>query len=327
MAQALLNPDFYPGTPEYIELIQNPTSYVFLTGEYAYKIKKPVTPGYLDYSTLDKRRFYCKREISLNRRLCPDIYLDTVSITEDKTGLSVEGKGKAIEYAVKMQQLPLEDMLVSRLANNNVPQDTMQRIARKLSDFHQKAATSDTISDYGDLEFILTNTEYNFINTIRFISKTISQKSYRDIKDYTNSFMENNPALFYERIADGKIRDCHGDIRSEHVCVNGEVYIYDCIEFNDSLRYCDVASEIALLAMDLDRQERRDLSQTLVDSYVSIAGDDDLMEILNFYKCYRAYENGCSECMKLETNNLSEETAAEITATAVRYFELAESYI
>ena len=327
LAQALLNPECYPATPSDITLVQTSTSYIFLTGDFAYKIKKPVDPGYLDYTTLDKRQFYCKREVSLNRRLCPDIYLDTVPITEGKDGLSVEGKGKVLEYAVKMRQMPGEFMLRTLLRTDNVTDNVMHNIARKLVEFHEKAATSEIISDYGDIEFILTGTEENFIDSIRYISKTISQKSYRAIKDYTNGFIENNTELFYERISDSKIRDCHGDIRVKHICVSDDIYIFDCIEFNDSLRYGDVASEIAFLAMDLDWHGRNDLSRAFVDAYVSITNDEDLPDILNFYKCYRAYYRGRIESMKLDIPNISEEQIAEIINTAGKYFELAESYI
>ena len=327
LAQALLNPDFYPGTPSNIDLVQKATSWVFLTGEYAYKIKKPIDYGFLDYTTLEKRRFYCNREIVLNRRLCPDIYLDTVSITEDKNGISVEGKGKAIEYAVKMKQMPQSDMLDVLLQKNEVPDDAVERIARKLAEFHGKAGNNGTINDYGVMEFILTNTENNFLNTIRYISKTISQKRYRDIKDYTNRFIENNTALFYERIADNKIRDCHGDIRAKHICINGDVFIFDCIEFNDSLRYCDTASEIALLSFDLDRYDRHDLSRELEDTYAALTGDEDLPRIINFYKCYRACESGRLESMKLETPGITDEQTASLVDIASKCFELAESYI
>lgn len=327
MAQELLNPDYYPGAPSEIKLVQTSTSNVFLTGNFAYKVKKPVDPGYLDYTTLDKRRFYCNREVLLNRRLCPEIYLDTVSITEDKDELSVEGKGKAIEYAVKMKQMPQSAMLNSLLNADGVNESLMKDIALKLAGFHENAATSDTINDYGDIEFILTDTEDNFINTIRFISKTISQKSYRAIKDYSNSFIENNTELFYERITDGKIRDCHGDVRVKHICAADDIHIFDCIEFNDSLRYSDVASEVALLAMDLDRCGRSDLSRNFVESYISVSGDDYLIQMLNFYKCYRAYHRGRIESMKLDIPDITEEQAADVTETAGKYFELAESYI
>ena len=327
LKQALLNPNCYPGTPSDIKLVQTSTSYVFLTGDFAYKIKKPVDPGYLDYTTLDKRRFYCNREVSLNRRLCPDIYLDTVPVSEGKDGLLVEGKGKTLEYAVKMKQIPGESMLSALLDTNGITGSVMQDIARKLAEFHGKAATSETIRDYGDIEFILTGTEDNLIDSIRYISKTISQKRYRAIKDYNSNFIENNTELFYERISDSKIRDCHGDLRVKHICVPDDVYIFDCIEFNDSLRYSDVASEVAFLAMDLDRYGRPDLSNAFTDAYITITGDEDLSDLLNFYKCYRACYRGRIESMKLNMPDITEEQSTEITETAGKYFELAESYI
>jgi aminoglycoside phosphotransferase family enzyme len=239
----------------------------------------------------------------------------------------VEGKGKALEYAVKMKQMPAGFMLSTLLETNGIAGSVMHDIAGKLAEFHGKAATSETINDYGDIEFILTGTEENFIDSIRYISKTISQKSYRAIKDYTNGFIENNTELFYERISDSKIRDCHGDLRVKHICAADDIYIFDCIEFNDSLRYGDVASEVAFLAMDLDRYSRSDLSQAFVDAYIAITGDENLPEVLNFYKCYRAYYRGRIESMKLNIPNITEEQAEEITETAGKYFELAESYI
>src|SRR4030042_1752259 len=207
-------------------------------------------------------------------------------------------------------------MLSTLLNKNGITSNVMHDIARKLAEFHEKAATSETISDYGDIEFILTGTEENFIDSIRYISKTISQKRYRAIKDYTNGFIENNTELFYERIADNKIRDCHGDLRVKHICVADDVYIFDCIEFNDSLRYSDVASEVAFLAMDLDWYGRTDLSRDFVDAYLTITGDDDLLQMLNFYKCYRAYYRGRLESMKLNMPDVSEEQAVKITEPA-----------
>ena len=151
MVQALLNPETYPDTAQEVELVQTRMSYVFLAGDYAYKVKKPVDLGYLDYTTLDKRRFYCQREADLNRRLCPNTYLGTVSINEDKGIFSIEGKGKDVEFAVKMLRLPRETMLSELLIGGQVSEEMMTGIARKIADFHREAATSETINDYGEL--------------------------------------------------------------------------------------------------------------------------------------------------------------------------------
>jgi len=327
MVQALLDPGIYPDASSKVELMQTQMSFVFLTGDYVYKVKKPVDLGYLDYTTLEKRRFYCDREVELNRRLCPDAYLGTVAITQEKDKFSIDGKGEVIEYAVKMLYLPQDAMLNVLLIREKVSTEMIDGVAQKMADFHQKAETNAVISDFGDLESIITNTEENFIQTVRYIGNTIPQKSYRQIKDYTNVFIENNVSLFYERIADGKIRDCHGDLHAAHVCFADSIYIYDCIEFNDRFRYCDVASEIAFLAMDLDNYGRPELSRSFVNAYVNFSGDRDLPQLLNFYKCYRAYVRGKVESFKLDDPHISEEEKTEIQTVARKYIELAESYI
>ncbi len=327
VAQALMDPGIYPDATAQVELMQTQMSFVFLAGDYVYKVKKPVDLGYLDYTTLQKRQFYCQREVELNRRLCPEAYLGVVSINRDKDIISIEGKGKTIEYAVKMLNLPQERMLNVLLARNEVSAEMLSGVAEKLARFHEVAATNDIISDFGDLESIITNTEENFIQTVRYIGNTISQKSYRLIKDYTNVFIESNVPLFYERIADGKIKDCHGDLHAAHICFGSDIYIYDCIEFNDRFRYCDTASEIAFLAMDLDNYGRTDLSRGFVEAYVKFSGDEDLLQLLNFYKCYRAYVRGKVESFKLDDPHIPEEEKTTAQAVATKYFKLAESYI
>ncbi|MFC1949537.1 hypothetical protein ACFLW0_05135 [Chloroflexota bacterium] len=327
MVQALLDPRAYPDSSERVEMVQTQMSFVFIVGDYVYKIKKPVDLGYLDYTTLDKRRFYCQREVELNRRLCPDAYLGVLSINQDKGNFTVDGKGEAIEYAVKMLRLPSEAMLNVLLAKNRVTAEMITGVARKMAEFHREAATSAVISGFGDLDVIMTNTEENFNQTIKYIGNTISQKSYRQIKDYTNTFIDDNTLLFLNRVDDGSIRDCHGDLHAAHVCFADSIYIYDCIEFNDRFRYCDVVSEIAFLAMDLDNYGRADLSKVFVDAYVSFGEDEELRELLNFYKCYRAYVRGKVESFQLDDPNIPEGEKTGIKTSAQKYFELAESYI
>jgi len=327
MVQALLDPKIYPDASQKVELMQTQMSFVFLTGDYVYKVKKPVDLGYLDYTTLEKRRFYCQREVALNRRLCPDTYLGVVSITKGKGGFSIGGRGKAVEYAVKMRHLPQERMLNVLLTNNQVSPEMITGVAKKMAEFHQKTETNATISTFGDLAAIITNTEENFNQTVKYLGKTISQQSYRHIKDYTNRFIETNAPLFRQRIADGRIRDCHGDLHAAHICFTDDICIYDCIEFNDRFRYCDVASEIAFLAMDLDYYGRRDLSRIFVDAYVAFSGDKELTKLLNYYKCYLAYVRGKVASFQLDDPHISEEEKTKTVAIARKYFELAESYI
>jgi len=327
MVKALLEPKIYPDTSQRVELMQTQMSFVFLADNYVLKVKKPVNLGYLDYTTLEKRRFYCQREVELNRRLCPDIYLGVVPITQDKGTFFIEGQGEIIEYAVKMRRLPQEAMMNVLLANNQVSPEMITKLAQRLADFHHLAETNTSISAFGDLDTIIQNTEENFTQTEKYIDKTISRDSYQRIKGYTDSFINANALLFHKRVTESRIRDCHGDLHAAHVCFTNGICIYDCIEFNDRFRYCDVASEVAFLAMDLDHYERTDLASSFVDAYMAQDQDKELLKLLNFYKCYRAYVRGKVGSFKFDDPHISEEEKAETLTSAKKYFDLALSYI
>ncbi len=327
MVQAFLDPQIYPQAPRKVELMQTQMSFVFLAGDYVYKIKKPVNLGYLDYTSLESRRFFCQKEVELNRRLCPDAYLGVVSITREGGRFSIDGPGEIVEYAVKMRHLPQERMMNVLLAQKQVTVEMIAGVARRLAEFHRQAEASREISAFGDLATITENTGENFAQTISYISRTLSQERYRRLKAYTESFIGDKASLFRRRVADGKIRDCHGDLHAAHICFNDGICIYDCIEFNDRFRYCDVASEIAFLAMDLDHYGQADLSRNFVADYVGFSGDRELLELLNFYKCYRAYVRGKVEGFKLDDPHIPAEEKTKILAAARNYFELAESYI
>jgi aminoglycoside phosphotransferase family enzyme len=324
--QGLLKPQAYPNKPEKIELVQTQMSFIFLTGDFAYKVKKEVNLGYLEYTTLEKRHFFCHQELELNRRLCPDAYLAVVPIVEEKGGLRVEGQGEAIEYAVKMKQLPQERMMDVLLPQGQVTPEMIARVAEKLVGFHQKTETNQEIAAFGKLDVICQNTDENFAQTEKYIGTSISAEKYQHIKNYTNRFIDRKTSLFDKRVGEGKIRDCHGDLHAAHVCFTDDICIYDCIEFNDRFRYSDVASEIAFLAMDLDRYQQAGLSRHLVNTYVELSHDEELLKLLNFYKCYRAYVRGKVESFKIDDPCIPEGEKARILSVARSYFKLAESY-
>ena len=325
--KALLEPQAYPHKPQKIELVQTQMSFIFLAGEYVYKIKKPVNLGYLDYTTLEKRHFFCRQELELNRRLCPDVYLAVVPIVEEKGELRIEGQGKAIEYAVKMKELPGERMMDVLLSGGQVTREMVARVAEKLADFHRKAQTNPEIAAFGKLDIIRRNCDENFAQTEKYIGLTIPRAKYELIRGYTDSFINGNADLFEKRVSEGRIRDCHGDLHAAHVCFTDDICIYDCIEFNDRFRYCDVASELAFLAMDLDRYQQAGLSRHLVSTYVGLSHDEELWKLLNFYKCYRAYVRGKVESFKLDDPYIPEEEKVKVLTTARSYFQLAESYV
>ena len=325
--EALKKPETYPHPVDLkIEVIQTQMSVVFLTGQYAYKVKKPVNLGYLDYSTLEQRSNFCNRELELNRRLCSQTYLEVAPISIKSGKVSLGGDAEIVDYAVKMRQLPRNRMMDRLIVEHAVSPEMVRAVAVKLVDFHSKAETSHYINDFGKLCAIVVNTEENFTQTEKYIGISIQEEQFRKIKDYTDSFLRSHSALMHDRIEQGRIRDCHGDLHAAHVCFTDDICIYDCIEFNDRFRYADVASEVAFLAMDLDRYQRPDLSRHFVDSYVEASGDLSLSAVLPFYKCYRAYVRGKVESFKLDDAYLPTEDKANALKNARRYFKLALTY-
>ncbi len=326
IAQFLLNPSIYPDKPTGVEMMQTQMSFIFLTGKYVYKLKKPVNLGYLDYTTLEKRRYFCEQELELNRRLSPNVYLGVLPVTRQKTGFSLEGPGEIVEYLVKMLQLPQDRMLNFLLERNRVQPEMLEKVAQILADFHSRAATNLTISSFGQLEAIKINTDENFWQSSPYIEKIVTSGQFERLKTYHDSFFNQNSSLFKQRVSEGKIRDCHGDLHAQHICFADNIYIYDCIEFNERFRYCDVASEIAFLAMDLDHYGRADLSRAFVKAYMSASGDLQIKELLKFYKIYRAHVRAKVACFKFDDPYVSDNERKLAIDAAHGYFELADSY-
>ncbi len=326
VAEALLQPQAYPHKTGKIKLVQTQMSFVFLTGELVYKVKKAVNLGYLDYTTLEKRHFFCHQELKLNRRLCPNAYLDIVVINNDKGKIQINGKGEPIEYATKMSQLPQKRMMDVLLRSGQLNQEMITQVAEKLAIFHQGTETNPEISAFGRTEVISQNNQENFYQTEKYIGTSILAPQYDRILSYTTEFINTNSALFQNRIRESKIRDCHGDLHAAHICFTNDICIYDCIEFNDRFRYSDVASEVAFLAMDLDRYQERNLSRHFINTYVEQSEDIDLLKLLNFYKCYRAYVRGKVESFKQDDPHIPANEKAQSLIVAREYFNLAESY-
>jgi uncharacterized protein len=326
LIQSLLDPKAYPDPTPKVELVQTQISYVLLAGEYVYKIKKPVDMGFLDYTTLEKRLYYCKKEIELNQRLSKDVYLGVVPITKEKSWI-IGGKGEAKEYAVKMRRLPQDAMMDVLLKQNKVTPEMVQQVAAILVNFHKRAATNEEITRLGGIEAVIQNTSENFSQTEKYFGIIIEPETYQRIKTYTEDFIKANRPLFLKRMAEGKVRDGHGDLHAAHICFYQGICIYDCIEFIDRLRYTDVAADIAFLAMDLDHYGRLDLSHIFINTYVNRSGDKELLKLLNFYKCYRAYVRGKVGCFQYDDKYISAGEKEKIAANARSYFKLAESYI
>jgi len=324
VVEALMKPEAYDEEVGQIELIQTHISFVFLTRNFVYKVKKAVDLGFLDFTTLEKRRFFCEKELELNRRLCGDMYLEVVPINRANV-IKIKGEGETVEYAVKMKRMPQERMMNRLLEEGRVDKKLIDRIAKIVADFHLKAETSRRISEFGSLAIIETNWKENFEQTREFVGKTISPKNFKLIRGRIEDFMKRNASFFEKRVAEGRVRDCHGDIHSGNIFVTDRIYIFDAIEFNERFRYSDVASDVAFLAMDLDFKERTDLSNFFVERYVEYSGDQELTKLLPFYKCYRAYVRGKVTSFKLKDPSVDREEKKAAKKEAKAYFKLAST--
>ncbi len=324
--KALLGPDSYPHPVAEIRLVQTHISYVFITGDFVYKIKKTVNFGFLDFTTLEKRKHFCEREVVLNKRLSPEIYLGVAPVTTDGKRFFINGPGEPIEYAVKMRQMPQDRMMDVLIKDNKIDQRVIDRIVRKLVLFYAQAATGPEIDFYGEISRVRFNIEENFTQTEGYIGRALTRERFEAIKSYSLSFFEKKADLLQERIRSKKIRDGHGDLYSANICIADDVYIYDCIEFNERFRYGDVACDIAFLAMDLDFHRLGDLSGYFVGRFVELSGDRSLIDVLDFYKCYRAYVRGKIHSFSSDSKEISAEDRDRSLSTARKYFALAYRY-
>ena len=323
---ALLNPAIYPDCPQKIEFVETHISLLFLTGTHVYKVKKPVNFGFLDFSSLEKREYYCHQEVSLNRRLAEGLYLGVVRLTEDEGRVTFDGKGEAVDFAVKMKQISEAFLLDQLLRRGEVTPEMVEAVTEKLVRFYTVAQTSDYIKSFARPERIKQDTDENFERTEAFVGLTISKKIFYEVREKTNDFLRRRKEAFYRRIASDRIRDCHGDLRLEHIFWGDPILIFDCIEFNERFRYTDVAADIGFLAMDLDYHGREDLSEEFLRGYVAKSGDGGLMDVLDFYRCYRAYVRGKVESLRLEDPSLPSEDREGAKHRAQKYFLLAHRY-
>jgi hypothetical protein len=322
----LQRPEGYDEPVEQVRLLQTHTSWVLLTGKHAYKIKKPVYFGFLDYTTIDARKFFCEEELRLNRRLAPDIYLSVQPVTQSGAEVRIGGKGEVIDYCVKMKELPQDAIMTERLRQKAVSYPEIDSIAQIVARFHEQAATDRDISRFGELETVKFNWDENFAQTEEFRGKTIGVRAFPAIKQAVERFMAANQDLLAERVSTGRVRECHGDLHSRNIFLVEPIRIFDCIEFNRRFSCCDVASEIAFFVMDLEYSGEKGLANYFVDRYVAITGDHLLLRLLDFYKCYRAYVRGKVTSFNLKDPGMSRSQKQAAARTARKYFALAASY-
>jgi aminoglycoside phosphotransferase family enzyme/predicted kinase len=295
VCHALADPSIYPHPAPSIERIETHISVVFLAGDFVYKLKKPVDFGFLDYRCLGARWRYCHLEVQLNQRLSHGIYDGVVAVRKKRSGgyeLSTENRtpccGEVVEYAVRMKRLPEEASLRRLILEGKATENDMRDLGRRLASFYDLSERSAEIDEYGRAGTISGNMEENFTQLAPFVGSLVEADKWDFIREASRAFFQSRLCVFDRRISKGRVRDGHGDLRTEHVYFLDGIQIIDCIEFNDRFRYGDVMADLAFLHMDIADLGRSDLSLAMLEAYSREASDPDLYTVLDFYTAYRA---------------------------------------
>ncbi|MDA0672395.1 MAG: AAA family ATPase [Cyanobacteria bacterium] len=325
----MTQPNFYPhGVKEPIRLIQTHVSYVLLTGDYAYKVKKPVDFGFLDYSTLAKRQHFCQEELRLNQRTAADLYLAVLPITQTGDRYQFNGDGTVVDYAVQMRQFPQDALLSHRFDQGDLEEDLVRQLARTIAAFHQAAETNDEIRSYGTVPQVRQSIDENYDQTAAFIGGPQTQAQFEATRAYTDRFFTERSALFQRRIDQGWVRACHGDLHLNNICYwQDHLWLFDCIEFNKPFRFVDVMFDIAYLVMDFTAQGRSDLVAAFVSEYVEQTGDWEGLEILPLYVSRQSYVRAKVTSFLLGDPAIPEADKQAAAAKAARYYTLAHDYV
>jgi aminoglycoside phosphotransferase family enzyme/predicted kinase len=321
LIEALQNPSAYPHPASGIEHLQTHISHVFLAGEFAYKLKKPVNFGFLDFTTFEQRRRACQDEVRLNQRLAPDTYLGTVYVCHGPNGFRVDETCRSdetiSETAVRMRRLPQEGLLDRLATAGRLDVSTMVNIAVQVAVFHAHAAHGPDIARYGDLERIREPAIQNFNQTAPFVGRVVSADQHSALRAATENFLATHADLFAARIRARRIVDGHGDLHLRNMCLaDGHVVIFDCIEFNPALRCGDTLNDIAFLVMDLQHRELPVHANVFLNEYLERAHDYAGLPLLDFYMAYRACVRAKVSCFEIGQD-------AALAQEATRYFDLA----
>jgi uncharacterized protein len=326
LVEAMRDPAFYPHPVDRVDYLQTHVSSVFLTGPYVYKLKKPVDFGFLDFTTPELRRRCCQKEVELNRRLAPELYLGAEPVVVREGRAVLGGVGEAVDWVVVMHQLDQRLLGPALLEAGALTAEKLDGVVDLLVPFYQGAATGPGVDEYGAMEVVKFNTDENFQQTAPFVGAALPPADYEAIMAYTNAFYRERGDLFQRRVEQGHIRECHGDLHLNNIFFLNPPVIFDCIEFNERFRCSDVAVDLAFLVMDLDFQGRPELARRVVDRYVEQSGDHELEELMGFYACYRAYVRGKIACLTSADPAMDPEARTRQLALAGRYFHLARRY-
>lgn len=333
IVQAMSEPSFYDHPVGEVELIETHISWVFLAGDFAYKVKKPVNFGFLDFSTLAKRRHYCQEELRLNRRFAPELYLGVKQIGGSLIAPSFDKK-PALEYAVKMRRFPQNCQLDRMLAANQLHAWHITEFATKIAELHQLALSAEAEKSYGDPGSVIIPLLENF-KQIRPLLRgsdagvrgSDAGEQLAKLEQWTRKSFENLKPALRQRKTKGFIRECHGDVHLANMAwVDDQPLLFDCIEFTENLSWIDVINDIAFLVMDLDDREQAKLGWSFLNRYLQETGDYQGLALLNFYKVYRAMVRAKVICLRLAQGHLNETERSRAEKLFQSYLDLAGHY-
>lgn len=327
LIQALTNPSVYAHPTSDIVILQTHISWVVLTGPYTYKIKKPVNLGFVDFSTLARRLFFCQEELRLNRRLAPQLYLEVIAISGTPDHPQLHGAGAPLEYAVKMRQFAQDQLLSHQLEAGVVQPAHMDALAYTVGAFHARIPTAEPASRFGTPEAVYQPVQENFRHLFDTVHDPLRQAHTRELQHWCQRTFAARQSAIAARKRDGFVRECHGDLHLGNMILqDNEVVIFDCIEFNDALRWIDVASDVAFCVMDLEDRGRPDLAHRFLSAYLEVTGDYSLLTLLPFYSTYRATVRAKVAGIRLGQGDLPAEEAARVRQEFGSYLDLATRY-
>ena len=324
--EGLLNPDFYDHPVVRVELVETHISWVFLAGDFAYKVKKPVNFGFLDFSTLQKRQHFCEEELRLNRRIAPQLYLAVVAFGGDPENPTLNAT-PVLDYAVKMKRFPQDAQLDRMLAAGQLTADHMDQFAVYIAAIHQRIAAAEAKMPYGSPQAVIEPVLQNFRQIRSLLSDQSMLKQLDQLEDWSRALYVRLMDLLTQRKATGLVRECHGDVHLGNMAwFNDEPLLFDCIEFNANLHWIDTMNDIAFLIMDLDDRGERVLAWRFLNGYLRKTGDYTGLPLLAFYKVYRALVRAKVICLRLSQSGLSREERDLDRKLLSSYLALAGSY-
>ncbi|NWO08013.1 MAG: AAA family ATPase [Alteromonadaceae bacterium] len=325
LIRALQNAALYDHPVDDFRVIETHISQVILTGDYAYKIKKPMDFGFLNFSTLERRKHFCEEELRLNQRLAPELYLEVLPITGSPEKPVLDGSGEPFEYAIKMRQFDQAELFDKRQERGELPPELLSNLAREVAQFHDSLPAIDDDKPLGTPESVFAAMQENFDQIRPLLDDADLLKQLDNLEEWTRTTFERQEDLIAKRRASGMVRECHGDLHLANITVfDGRVTVFDCIEFSEPFRYIDVINDLAFLLMDLESRNEPELANLVLNTYLEYRGDFEGLALLPLYKAYRAMVRAKIALFTMGNPGLSEEEKPGLMQSYRTYAQLAD---